>query len=349
MRFSSVARLVPSYVALGVALLGLLIPVPKVLSQGCVTARHLTLSLVSEGVWYLEPNEWDAFVSYRYLHSETSFVGGDERPDLNAKLPWTTTHSIDVGATYGITKRFSATLTFPFLSLEVSSIHQDAQRHVMSAGGLGDIRLVGNAWLLDPDKHGTENISLSLGVKAPTGDYRATDYYYLMDGSRVLRPLGSNGQPGDGGWGIVTEVQAFAQIFKNTFVYAAGSYVINPREQNGTETTDPVNPILFSVPDQYSGRAGLQYAVWPEKGLAVSFGGRIDGVPVQDLLGGSGGLRVAGYSVAVDPGVSWTWKKNAFTISTPVAVLRHDQKSILNNGTGVFADYLIMASYQRRF
>src|SRR5438093_775069 len=119
MRFSLVARLGGNYVGLGLALFGLLIPVPKVLSQGCVTARHLTLSLVSEGAWYLQPNEWDAFVSYRYLHSETSFVHGQERPDLNAKLPWTTVHSIDVGATYGITKRFSATLTIPFLATEV--------------------------------------------------------------------------------------------------------------------------------------------------------------------------------------------------------------------------------------
>ena len=42
-------------------------------------------------------------------------------------------------------------------------------------------------WLLDPSKQGYGNISLALGVKAPTGDDQALDYSYRAGGP-VLRP-----------------------------------------------------------------------------------------------------------------------------------------------------------------
>src|SRR5262249_33709871 len=115
------------------------------------------------------------------------------------------------------------------------------------------------------------------------------------------------------------------------------------------------NPLVNnSVPDQYMTRFGFQYTIWPEGGLALSLGGRFEGVPVKDLIGGSDGFRVAGYAVSIEPGISWTWKKNAFTFSAPVAVLRHDEDSTYNQrlgtkGAGGFADFLILASYQRRF
>ncbi len=333
-------------------LCGLLLSATRTLGQGCVRSTHLTSGLVSEGIWYLQPNEWDVFASYRYLYSDTPFQGGTERPDLI--VPKTTIHSLDIGATYAINSRFSATLTLPFSYGESSTIQPDRQRHSMFAGGLGDIRLLGNVWLLDPAKHPGLNVSLSLGVKAPTGDDNAQDSFHTPAGT-IQRPVLPNIQPGDGGWGIVLDVQGFAEVFERTYLYAGGSYLSNPRNLSSTEFTTPSNPQVYnSVPDQYSTRAGVQYTIWPKGGLALSLGGRFEGVPVRDLIGDSDGFRIAGYAISIEPGLSWTWKKNSLTVSAPVAVERHDEDTVLNQrtgtkGTGGFADFVISATYQRRF
>ena len=86
----------------------------------------------------------------------------------------------------------------------------------------------------------------------------------------------------------------------------------------------------------------------------MSLGARFEGVPVTDLIGGSAGFRVAGYALSVEPGLSWSGKRNALTLSAPVAVLRHDEDSIYDQethtkGTGAFADFLILVSFDHRF
>src|SRR5262249_2003010 len=135
--------------------------------------------------------------------------------------------------------------------------HDGVHRHTMRAGGLGDLRLVGNAWLFDPAKSPNGNIGLSAGFKAPTGNYRAHDYSYQASGP-VLRPVDFSIQPGDGGWGAVLEFQAFQKVFEEAYLYASGLYLINPRNVNGTETTVPFGGAIQvnSVPDQYMARGG---------------------------------------------------------------------------------------------
>src|SRR6267378_3046817 len=143
----------------------------------------MTLSLGAEGILYLQPHEWEANMSYRFLHSERPFIGDQEHPELYARGGRIEVHSVDISATYAITKRFSGTLTLPFVFSTRSIVQDDNQRHEGSSAGLGDIRLVGNAWVFDPDTHPLGNLSLSLGVKAPTGDDRATDKFYTTNGT----------------------------------------------------------------------------------------------------------------------------------------------------------------------
>ena len=59
------------------------------------------------------------------------------------------------------------------------------------------------------------------------------------------------------------------------------------------------------MPDVYTARAGLVYAVWPSRSLSLSLGGRIDGIPQRDLIGGGDlGFRRPGFIFYLDPGVS---------------------------------------------
>lgn len=66
------------------------------------------------------------------------------------------------------------------------------------------------------------------------------------------------------------------------------------------------------------------------------------------------GFRRPGYSVYVEPGVSWTRGQNTFNLFTPVMVAVNRQKNIYDDrfgshGPAVFADFLIITSFSRKF
>jgi hypothetical protein len=212
-------------------------------------------------------------------------------------------HSFDVSATYGINDRWSAALTFPFIYADRSSLyeHDRINRHSMHAGGLGDIRVVTDLWLLDPRRHVSGNIALGVGLRAPTGDDHAADTAYRATGP-VTRPVDQSIQPGAGGWGVVLELQAYQKIYRSLSGYLQGSYVITPEEQTDTRRTtgdesDPVDVRTFnSITDQYFGQGGFTYVIWPERGLTLSLGACIEGVAVYDAGGGSMGFRRPGYN-----------------------------------------------------
>jgi hypothetical protein len=110
--------------------------------------------------------------------------------------------------------------------------------------------------------------------------------------------------------------------------------------------------VPISVPDVYSGRAGIVFGVWPSKGVTANAGTRIDGIPLRDLIGGGdSGFRRPGYTAFVDLGVAVTGAKNAVTFSVPVRAYQ-DFKPDLTQGHpvgGDLATYLIYVNYTRRF
>src|ERR1044071_4059508 len=121
----------------------------------------MALSLGAEGVSHLDAGQWEASVNYRYLASNDGYIGDRVSPTypqtIGARI---SVHSVDLQVTYAFNPRFSLSLTMPFVHGEVSSLAEhDGVRHTTSAGGLGDVRLVGNAWLLDPAKHNDGNIA----------------------------------------------------------------------------------------------------------------------------------------------------------------------------------------------
>ena len=131
-------------------------------------------------------------------------------------------------------------------------------------------------------------------------------------------------------------------------------------QHNQTETVTadmrPPGPMtLNSIGDQYFGRGGFSYLVWPAKGLTLSLGGRIEGVPVYDAIGDSLGFRQPGYTVSVEPGISWMGKKNTLSILAPVAVYRNRERSASEiamrrpGGDASFADFSILTTFTHHF
>jgi hypothetical protein len=315
---------------------------------------------------YLEPHQWVATVAYRYFHSFRDFNANGDEVNIPFIKNDTYVDLWDLSATYAVTKRISLTLELPiqYGSRTNSVEHDGVHVHTMRAAGIGDMRLSANFWLLNTDKHPDQNISLGLGVKAPTGDDAVTDYSFRPTGPE-LRPVDPAIQPGDGGWGIILSGNAFAKVFKNTFAYLNGFYLINPRETNGVRTVNfDVPPftsgdkglMVNSVPDQSMVRGGLAGAIWPAIGLSASFGARWEGIPSHDLIGGSDGWRLPGYSVSIEPGVSISRGKEYLSVTAPVAVYRYGIVSVpfarTHNpvgGVASFADFQINVTYSHEF
>jgi hypothetical protein len=110
----------------------------------------------------------------------------------------------------------------------------------------------------------------------------------------------------------------------------------------------------MSVPDQYLLRLGVVYPFPKVRGLAFSIGGRGEGVPARDILGGSTGFRRPGYGISFEPGFIYSKGRNVWSLATPIAVRRNRIRSvsdILDNrhGDAAFADYVLLVGYSRRF
>ncbi len=101
---------------------------------------------------------------------------------------------------------------------------------------MGDTRITGYRWLLDPLKSIKGNIQAGLGLKFPTGNYKYKDIFYKADATNVLGPVDQSIQPGDGGFGITGEINTFFNFSHKIGVYGNFFYLINPREENGVST-----------------------------------------------------------------------------------------------------------------
>ncbi|HMR42727.1 MAG TPA: transporter [Saprospiraceae bacterium] len=340
-------------------------------AQGCVAIRqfstcngnNLSSNLLSKGEWQLGMN-------YRYFKSFRHFRGTHEEPDRVANNTEVINHSHawDFTVTYGVGKRLFASFTLPFVLNTRSSLyeHGRTERHYSFSRGVADSRFGLGYWLISPEKYSKGNISIGLGIKLPTGNYNASDIFYNVgvNGSPEVRPVDQSIQPGDGGFGATLDLQFYQQITGGLYVYGGGFYLFNPRDTNGIrtfrETLSPVlqNEAIMSVPDQYSFRAGFNYAL--SNAFGISAGVRYEGVPVEDLIGDSNGFRRPGTVLSVDPGISYMKNNISFSLSVPFAIKRNRPQSLTDleteqmtgtprNGDAAFADYMINVGIGYRF
>ncbi len=340
------------------------------LAQGCIAIRNNPGTPLMEGNFSngIETGQWVSAVAYRWYKSDRHFTGDVEQPQRRTLGNYVENdvHSFDFSATYGIDPRWSVTLDLPFITAARSSLyeHDLVNRHSMHSQGFGDIRVLSDYWLFDPHTSKNGNIAVGFGLKLPTGDDKASDLSYRTTGP-VYRPVDPSIQPGDGGWGFVFQMQAYHKLADNLFGYLSASYMITPQEQSGTELTVADVPAFAAfitkeikhntIADQYSARAGLSYLVWPSQGLSLSLGGRVEGLPAHDLIGGSMGFRRPGYAVSGEPGISWSSGKNTLGLNVPIAVYRNrvrsapEQRLGRPGGDSAFADYSILLNFTHAF
>ena len=325
-------------------------------AQGCEPIRFTTpVNLGGQGEAYHRAGEWQLTLAYRRLVSNEWFVGTKPSPTLapGGESPLFRIHTFVADAAYAFRDRYRVRLSLPVSVGSLTRVWADGVKHEQTATGIGDVSVMGEAWVLEPRTHERGNVSLGIGVKAPTGSHTVGSQFYTATGA-VEFPADQTIQPGDGGWGVLLQGQAFQQLASRVNAYVFGSYLVSPKSQSDVRQT-PGSGAFWSVPDVYSARVGAAFLVLPEQGLTISLGGRMDGIPVHDLLGGGDDATIKRSSLVMfaDPGLSLTRGRGTLTASVPYRVHVNRQKSVLEqrsdgvNGGG-FAKYLVFLSYTHR-
>jgi hypothetical protein len=340
----------------------------NVFAQGCVAIRSTgglcTMdehpdSAVKTGSWLFNSNS-------RYYKSFRHFVGKMEQYQ-RIRLQNNVINKV-------VTQDFSFTRLFnDRWALAVDIPYADNSRSQVSNGtrfsthtfGLGDIRVTGYYWLLNPAKIHNFNIQVGLGAKFATGAYNLQDYFLQANGTKILGPVDQSIQLGDGGSGVSLELNTYYNLSHKFGFYGNFFYLANPRDVNGTPTSATaasatkiaITSDVESVPDQYLIRAGGSLNVGH---VDISLGVRDDCLPVRDILGNSDGFRRPGYILSGEPGVTWRFKNFALYGYCPVAIMRDRTQSVpdirqtaltgvYSHGDAAFADYVVNIGLTMKF
>lgn len=341
-------------------------------SQGCIIVRNIS----GLGQYNLTSNtfsasEWELNINNRYFDTYKDYKGTQDQHTPPANQNVIRSYTTVAALTRILNKGWSLEFALPFAANSRTSDLEhggpNTTRYTTSATGIGDISFTAYKWLLAPGVTQKGNIQLGLGIKLPTGNSTSKDYFHWNDSTTVLAPVNAAIELGDGGTGIITELNTF-YVFNNTFnLYGNFYYLISPKGQSsllGTAGGRPPSAVLiqagganFTVPDVYSMRAGLNYNLtkW-----AFSMGLRDEGIPVYDVIGSSYGTRRAGYTLSVEPGVIYKLKNAAVYAYVPYIVSHAIVQNIVDrntsNITGVYTigsggsgDYQIFLGVQFLF
>ncbi|MHA4741728.1 hypothetical protein [Dyadobacter sp. MSC1_007] len=349
-------------------------------AQGCVAIRGTGGACMLAHADSSDHQQWILTTSARYFKSFRHFSGTEENKERLKQQTEVINHtaSIDFNLTRILNDRWSIMIDLPIISNARSSLYEHGlvngsnkfnQRHSMQSFGIGDLRIAAYHWLFNPKRSTRGNVQLGLGIKLPTGDYKYEDYWYNVgpNGGKELRTVDQSIQLGDGGTGFTAELNAYYNLVQNFGVYGNFYYLVNPREQNGVrtyrETLTPrlANEAIMSVPDQYMARGGFSYSLNTlVHGLSIAAGARLEGIPVHDIVGGSGDFRRPGYVWSIEPGINYSGKKFSFFVTVPVAFVRNRTQSVTDKensvktntfvrGDAAFADYSVNAGVSFKF
>lgn len=343
--------------------------ISDLLGQGCVAIRgSSSCGMDMSDNFNLLAGEFLTSSSFRYFKSFRHFRGSEEethRLDDGTEVI-NTSYFLDLSISYGITHRLYGNIILPFVDHTRSSMYEHGgnppnglgERHKTYSRGLADMRLGMGYWLFKPEKY-KYNYSLGLGVKLPTGRYDYSDTFYNQGENRdqvLEKVVDQSIQPGDGGTGFYLETQGFHPLSHKLILATNFYYLFNIKETNGVLTRNGRSE--FSCPDQYAARIGGYYV--SGKGFDFYLGGRIEGIPSSDLIGGSAGYRRPGYVISVEPGINYNWKSFSFNLNIPIALERNRTQSFEDkirttqtgnyvHGDAAFADFLISAGISYKF
>ena len=328
-------------------------------AQGCIVARSSSVDLTPEAQGgYLETGDWELTVGYRHQFSYKHYVG-DVEQTYRVQQGTQVMNKInlqDLNVTYQATSRVSLTLTVPLL---FASRRSNSSYYTTHAAGLGDTSVVAQGWLWHPRRARRGNISIGLGLQAPSGKDNVQNNVLTSATATAptLTTVDYSIQPGSGGWGMIFQWQAFRDVGRGTILYASGNYVATQGGTNNVlRSATALNQPLTAynaIQDQYLLQGGVSRRIPAVKGLHVTFGPRVEGVPAANLMGNDLGFRRPGFAISAEPGVIYSRGRNMIQASVGKAVYRDRTRSVPDkmlgtHGDAAFADYVWLVSYSLR-
>jgi hypothetical protein len=356
-------------------------------AQGCVairtvgglnTMQHAGMmhdGMQHDGMTAMKDSSlWDLNVSGRYFKSYRHFNGTDEQKQRVEEGTDVRNFSraLDISLVRKINEQWSIGMYLPLLYNERSSLYEHVSnvkgnpRYTTYSQGIGDIRFTAYKWIIAPKEGNKGNLLGGIGIKLPTGNYKATDQFHYTTSATREGPVDQSIQLGDGGWGMTLELNGFRAIDNTWSLYGNAYYLINPMGNNGVSTARGGVPTataikytsnVMSIPDQYLLRTGTN---WTRNALTISLGGRYECIPANDLIGDNTGFRRPGSVLAIEPGVNYSYKKLIFYLYTPIAVrnerpqsypdiLRTNDTKTFARGDAAFANYSINIGFGYKF
>jgi hypothetical protein len=330
-------------------------------AQGCILLRQTSPLFGTTGAVDQEVGTWTLTLTGRSSTADKHYNGNVRQIHREIDRTYVVNRQNALTATIGyqLSPRVSLYAGIPFVeaSWGIPSPRDagPAARANENARGLGDITTLARMALFNPmTSTRTWNLIVGGGVKLPTGDYDATDVFPDRDGINNLeRYVDISVHPGDGGWGLIMDLQGYKAIGRVT-AFGSGTWLANPRDTSGVPTrgtlvTETIVTNTNTVSDQFVFRAGTQVAVTPQ--IAASIAWRMEGVPRYDLIGLSHGRRRPGIEMYWEPGVTFTTGRHAMSFNLPIGYYynRFRDPYTGNEGDSTFPEYVAIATYAVRF
>jgi len=336
--------------------------ISNIFAQAGLGLRNLEYRNPAAGIFYLDStdikHEFSFGLHYRWFDAAIPYSGNLRQENLETENLHDifNIHTGNITIGYAYNNRWSAFLVAPLQYGQKSSVLEHSlvngsfvarQRRVTDASGLGDALLMINYAAILPSVTRKVYATAGVGVKIPTGLSTAMDIWHNVGPNRtsVRRPVDPVIQPGDGTWGMLVDIRAGAQLFDWLGLYGEGRYLSTPAATNSTPTfrdtfsEEYAEEGLTSVSDQYMVRGGVTLAV-PESAVLFSFGIRVDGTPVNDLIGESPGFRRPGYATSFESSFMIRSPKVDFYVSMPYIYYQQREQSnadiVYSNRTGRF-------------
>jgi hypothetical protein len=341
-------------------------------AQGCVAVKNMSSCSLN---WGTDQNYsgWQASLNYRYFRSYKHFRGKHEETERveQGTEVINNDNSVNLGITYTFNSKWSVSAYVPYIWIDRSSLYEhqgnpsatnpNPGRYHTQSTGFGDARII--AYLNTIPHYAKGNLIVGLGVKLPSGNYHVKDYFQKgEEPTATLLPVDQSIQLGDGGTGVIAEIDFSHLLTGKFFGYVNAMYMVNPRNTNGVLRSANLTANIprsneMSVPDQYMLRAGARFS---NNGIQASLGGRMECIPAEDLIGDSDGFRRPGYIISAEPSVFYTTGNHTFGLNVPIALERNRTQNTIDKertkitgtfqqGDAAFADWLVSVSYGYRF
>lgn len=328
-------------------------------AQGCILIRQTSPLFGTTGAFDQEVGSWTLTFSGRTSTADIHYRGTERQYEREIEQTYVVNRQNSLTATIGyqITPRVSLIAGVPFVEaswgIPSPRTGGPAARANENARGIGDVTALARVAIFNPSTSTRSwNVIVGGGVKLPTGNNEATDVFPDNSGNNNLeRYVDISVHPGDGGWGLLIDLQGYKAIGRLT-AFGTSTWLANPKDtgtaSRGNLVTNTVPTNINTVSDQFVFRAGASVAITHY--LSASLAWRAEGVPRYDLLGASHGFRRPGVEMYWEPGVTVTSGRHSVSFNLPVGYYfnRFPNPYTGNPGDSTFPEHVSIATYSVR-